>query len=78
MRTLILRAAPPAPQRHPSHGPPVWYRVIGLPAGHEAKIRATKNGWQILHTVDGVPGYWSGSYPNRAAAVAVLQAAVRA
>ena len=53
------------------------YRVVGMPAGEEAKISnygaPDRSDWRILRIKGDTPSGWTGHYQSAEAALAVLQ-----
>jgi hypothetical protein len=59
-----------------SNRKPFGYRVLGLPPGQEADIVNIHHRWQILRTIDGIAGHWTGQFTSAEGALAGLTEAL--
>jgi hypothetical protein len=75
MSALTLRAI-----MHATKGPnlsrenPIMYEVVGLPSGLAIRIAQIDHCWQILKTVDGAKGRWTGKYARPEDVLTALEA----
>jgi len=73
MRALTLQ---PTGRLHflKGEGQIVWYDVVGLPVGEEAKVAHVGGRWRILQKHNEIPSEWRGEYETAEDALAALQA----